>query len=94
MYIKNTSKLFVQQDTTVSLRVNEIHPEPYIDYKGGNIVGLSDNSNEVATSTFAFILSSVYSQYKDVVYVMPTECLKAENLFDIRGAFNKFPDFL
>ena len=57
--------------------------KPYIDYKGGNIVGLSDNSNEAATKTFAFILSSVFSQYKDVVHVMPTKSLKAENLFDI-----------
>ena len=32
---------------------------------------------------FAFILSSVFSQYKDVVHVMPTKCLKAENLFAI-----------
>ena len=29
------------------------------------------------------MLSSVFSQYKDVVHVMPTECLKAESLFDI-----------
>ena len=29
------------------------------------------------------MLSSVFSQYKDGVHVMPTKCLKAENLFDI-----------
>ena len=29
------------------------------------------------------MLSSVFSQYKDVVHVMPTKCLKPENLFDI-----------
>ena len=27
--------------------------------------------------------SSVFLQYKDVVHVMPTKCLKTENLFDI-----------
>ena len=32
---------------------------------------------------FAFMLSSVFLQNKDVVHVMPTKCLKAENLFDI-----------
>ena len=79
MYIKNKFK----QDTTVSLLVDEIHLKPYFDYKGGNIVGLSDNSNEVATSAFAFKLSSVFSQDKDIVYVMSTKRLKAENLFDI-----------
>ena len=48
-----------------------------------NIVGLSDNSNEAATSAFVFMLSRVFSQKKDVVHVMPTKCLKAEGLFDI-----------
>ena len=83
MYIKNKFKLLVKQDITVSLLVDEIHLKPYIDYKGGNIVGLSDNNNEAATNAFAYILSSVFSQYKDVVHVMPTKCLKTENLFDI-----------
>ena len=50
MYIKNKFNLLVQQDTTVSLLVDEIHLKPYIDYKSGNIVGLSNYSNEAATS--------------------------------------------
>ena len=29
------------------------------------------------------MLSSVFSQNKDVLHVIPTKCLKAENLFDI-----------
>ena len=29
------------------------------------------------------MLSSVFSRNKDVVYVMPTKCLKTENIFDI-----------
>ena len=61
MYIKNKFKFLVQGDTTVSLRVDEIHLKPYFDYKGGNIVGLSGNSNEAATSAFVFILSRVFS---------------------------------
>ena len=81
MYIKNKYKL--QKDTTVSLLVDEIHFSSYFDYKGGNIVDLSDNSNEVATSAFVFMLSSVFLQCKNVVHVMPTKCLKAQNLFDI-----------
>ena len=47
------------------------------------IIRARDNSNEVAASAFVFMVSSVYSQYKDVVHVMPTKCLKPENLFDI-----------
>ena len=82
IYIKNKFKLLVQNDITVSL-LYEIHLKPYFDYKGGNIVSLSDNSNEAATMAFVFMLSSVFSQYKNVVRIMPTKCLKAECLFDI-----------
>ena len=51
----------MQKDITVSL-LDKIHLKPYFDYMGGNIVGLSDNSNEAATSALAFMLSSVFSQ--------------------------------
>ena len=77
------NNFLVRQDTTVSLLVDESHIKCYFDYKVGNIVGLSDNSNEAATSAFAFMLRSVFSQYKDIEHVMPTKFLKAENLFDI-----------
>ena len=54
-YIKNKFKFLVQQDTIVSLLVDEIHLKPYIDHKGDNIVSLSDKSNEAATSAFDFM---------------------------------------
>ena len=57
MYMKNKFKLQVQKDTIVSLLVNEIHLKPCFDYKGGNIFGLSDNSNEAEISTFGFYAS-------------------------------------
>ena len=71
----------MQKDITVSLLIDEIHLKPNFDYKGGN--GLANNTSEVATSAFAFMLSSVLSNYKDVIHIMPTKCLKAENLFNI-----------
>ena len=38
---------------------------------------------KLKTSAFAFMISSVFSQYKDIGYVISTKYLKAENLFDI-----------
>ena len=64
MYIKNKFKLLVRKDITVSLLIDEIHLKPYFDYKGGNVVGLANNTNKVATSAFAFMLSSVLSIYR------------------------------
>ena len=63
--------------------MDEIYLKPYFDYKGGNVVGLANNTNEAATSAFAFMLSNVLSNYKDVIHIMPTKCLKAGNLFNI-----------
>ena len=81
MYIKNKFKLLVQKDITVSLFIDEIHLKRYFDFKGANVVGLANNTNEVATSAFTFMLSSVL--LKDVIHIMPTKCLKAVNLFNI-----------
>ena len=50
------------------LLIDEIHLKPYFDYKGGNVVGSANNTNEVAASAFAFMLSSVLSNYKDVIH--------------------------
>ena len=83
MYIQNKFKLLFQKDTTVSLFNDEIHLKPFFDYKDGNIVVLSDISNETATCAFAFIISSVFLWYKDILHVMPTKCLRVENLFYI-----------
>ena len=68
-----------KKDITVSLLENETHLKPYFDYN----VGLADNHNEAASSDFAFILSSVFSQYSDIMHGISTKCLKVENLFDI-----------
>ena len=68
----NVSYLY-RETSIISLLTNEIDTKPYFDYKHGNIVGLSDNSNETATSAFAFMLSSVFSQYSNLVHVMPTK---------------------
>ena len=49
----------MQKDIAVSLLIDEIHLKPYFDYKGSNVVSLANNTNEVATSVFAFMLSSM-----------------------------------
>ena len=50
MYIKNKVNT-----AKVRLIVEENLQKPYFDYKG--VVGLSDKSNEAATSAFTFTLS-------------------------------------
>ena len=80
-YIKNKFKFLTQNDMTVSLMIDEIHIKQYFDYKGGNIVGSAFNCDEAAKSAFVFMISSVCSQFKDVVHILPVKTLKAEILF-------------
>ena len=55
MYIKSEYKSFEPFDKTVTLLVDEIHLKAYFDYIGGNVVGAAYNTNEAATSAFAFM---------------------------------------
>ena len=80
-YIKQKSKVLQSSDKTVYLLIDKIHLNLYFDYKGGNIVGAATDRTNAATSTYAFMISSVFSNYKDVVHVLPTSKLTADNLF-------------
>ncbi|XP_045129960.1 uncharacterized protein LOC123515452 isoform X1 [Portunus trituberculatus] len=68
-YIKKKFKFFTQNDMTVSLMIDEIHIKQYFDYKGGNVVGSAFNCDEAAKSAFIFMISSVCSNFKDVVHI-------------------------
>lgn len=82
-YIKNKFYLLDSNDKIVSLMVDEIHIKPNLDYKGGNIVGGSNNSTERATSAHTFMLNSVRSKYSDVAHILPVHTIKGEDLYTI-----------
>ena len=79
-YIKQKFKGLTSSDKTVSLLVDEIHLKPFFDFKGGNITGPALNSKEAAKSAFTFMISSIFSSYKDVVYILPSNKLTSEIL--------------
>ncbi|XP_066966382.1 uncharacterized protein [Macrobrachium rosenbergii] len=79
-YIKNKAKSLLPSDKTVILMVDEIHLSSYLDYKGGSIVGSAFNSNEAATSAYAFMLNSIGSKFRFVVHIIPVKTIKAEIL--------------
>ena len=70
-YINQKFKLLNSNDKMVSLLMDEIHLSSYFDYKGGGIVGAAYNTINAAASAFAFMISSIFFSYKDVVYVLP-----------------------
>ena len=81
-YVRQKYKTLLACDKTVMLLLDEIHLKPCFDYKGGNVVGATFNSNDAATSAFTFMISSVFSKYKEV-HVLPTSKMSASFLYDV-----------
>ena len=80
-YTKQKFQCLKSSDLTVMLLVDEIHLKRYFDYKGGTIVGSTHNNVcNAANSAFAFMISSVFSKYKDVVHLLPTCKISANDL--------------
>ena len=86
-YIKQKFRILTS-DTTVMLLVDEIHLKSFFDYKGGTVVGSSfNNCTAAAKSAFAFMISSVFSNYKDVVHLLPISKISAEDLHSVLKKF-------
>ena len=77
-YIKNKFKSLTRNDKTVTLLIDEIHLKPFFDYNGGNVVDAAYDSNDAATSAFAFMINSVFSKFKEVVHALPARKMHAE----------------
>ena len=84
-YIKQKFKGLNSQDVTVCLSLDEIHLKPFFDYKGGNVAGAAFNSTEAANSAFVFMITSVFSLYKDVAHVLPSCKMSGNTLFEMIG---------
>jgi len=82
-YVSSKLKLLKKEDKTVTIMFDEIHLNPFIDYKGGNIVGTAFNNSEAATSAFAFMVNSLLSPYKEVVHILPVKTITAEQLHEV-----------
>lgn len=60
--------------------LDEIHLKPFLDYKGGSLVGFSHNNHDATTSAHVFMIQSILSPFKDVVHVLPVKTITAETL--------------
>jgi hypothetical protein len=80
LYIKDKSMYLKEKDKTVVLLMDEIHIKPFLDFKSGNILGMSYNREGVATTAYVFMVQSITSTYKDVIHIAPVKKLTAEQL--------------
>lgn len=51
--------------------LDEIHLKPFLDYKGGSLVGFSHNNHDATTSAHVFMIQSVLLPFKDAVHILP-----------------------
>lgn len=79
-YVKLKHRFLEDNEKIVALLIDEIHLKPFMDYKGGTIVGKSYNSTECATTAHVFMLAGLRSNYKDVAHILPVYKMTAEVL--------------
>lgn len=80
-YAKQKVKILENKELYVSLMIDEIPVNAFLDYKGGNVVGSARDSNECATTAHVFMLQSLFSKFKDVVYILPVKKMTSVILF-------------
>lgn len=83
MYVRHKFNLLEDNDKKVILMIDEIHLKQHLDYKGGNICGLSYDNKNLANSAHVFMISSLLSKYKDVIHILPTNKINAEIIHEI-----------
>ena len=59
------------------------HLSAFCDYKGGGIARTAHDAINAATTVFAFMITSTFSGYKDVVHVLRARKMYAQMLFEI-----------
>ncbi|GFY45886.1 transposable element P transposase [Trichonephila inaurata madagascariensis] len=79
-YMKKKVNILKSVDKTVMLMLDEIHLKPYLDFKGGNILGMVYNSEQAATSAYVFMIQSLLFPLKEVVHIMPVKKIDGEKL--------------
>ncbi|KAM7300812.1 uncharacterized protein ISCGN_016397 [Ixodes scapularis] len=81
-YAKRLVAAMNEHEKTVTLVMDEIHLQPYLDYKGGTVVGMAANSTIAAKTAYVFMIQSLLSASKDVVHILPVAQIDAKQLHE------------
>ena len=63
--------------------MDEINLKAEYSYKGRNIIGSFDTSNEPAKTILAFMVSSLYTKWSTIVRLLPCSETSASEIFPI-----------
>jgi THAP domain/Transposase protein len=89
-YLHFRASQLTDQERYVVLQLDEIHVNPSLSFKGGAVTGVAFNTDhDQAHSIQAFMISSLFSKFKDIVSLTPVKCLTSDQLapmlYDIMG---------
>ena len=78
-YLKTKLKYLKPQERYINLLLDEIHIKPGVIYKNSKLTGTNDDG-DIATSIHCFMITSLLSNNKDVVALVPATKITAEQL--------------
>ena len=78
-YLKTKLKYLKPQERYINLLLDEIHIKPGVTYKNSKLTGTNDDG-DIATSIHCFMITSLLSNNKDVVALVPATKITAEQL--------------
>ena len=89
-YLHLRASQLTDQERYVVLQLDEIHVNPSLSLKGGAVTGLAHNTDhDQAHSVQAFMISSLFSKFEDIVSLTPVNCLTSDQLapmlYDVMG---------
>lgn len=82
-YLKKRISCLQDNEKIVSLSIDEIYLDDTLTFKAGNLFGTSIHSNETAKTAHVFFVSSIFSNYKDVVGIAPVSCFTSSELHSL-----------
>ena len=72
-----------QRERNVIVQMDEIHVKSEFTYKGGSIIGSSQNVTEPAKSIFAFMVSSLSKKWSTIVRLLPCSNTSARDILPV-----------
>lgn len=83
-YLKSKASLLQPNELKVNIQLDEIHIKSNIVYQNGKLLGCAENHNlKSANRIQCFMLSSIFSDNRDVVSLVPVQQMTSKYLCDL-----------
>ena len=83
-FLKAKIKTLTEREKYVVLQLDEIYVKSRAEYKGGQILGYAENNSVVEARTIqAFLISSAFGYFKEVMSLHPVKNITGEDLLNI-----------